>query len=213
MVQSVQTSNHRFITYCMDVSKLRSNKPLLIFVLLLVFIPVITFLASKVMNIQKTTSVVNENPLETQPKITPSVKRVELYFTQSGTTTPVTNLSTKVGSTIVLNLYANTPLGINGVDITLEPQQGLILETIAEGTDVTQFSTPLFNDIKIQRFAKITFDAPTQTGLVHIATFTFRAQTIGEGKITVKNALFTTLEISKFTLLSDLPSVSYTITR
>ncbi|GEM_PF-4340494 len=125
------------------------------------------------------------------PTTIPVTGGLPVYFTKSGTTTLINNLSVSGSSSIDLYVDAGTT-NLNGFDITITTSKtsgGLVISKLTEGKDAASFSTKIFGDITDTghnlRFAKVsTNTSGTITGKLLLGTISLSTTaTSGDGQI------------------------------
>lgn len=128
----------------------------------------------------------------------PQTTSPALYYTRSGDTMPLGQLTLSPGEQVPVLLCLNTgPTNVNGFDVTLDFGSGLTINSIADGADVHRFNTEVFKTIDNQshtfRFTKVSTDLNAAIpSRLHLATLLFSAGSVGAGgRLALVKALIT----------------------
>lgn len=141
---------------------------------------------------------------------------ISLYFTNTTSAAPITQIALVPGQTTQVVLYINSASNINAFDISVKAGSNAQITQATEGEDASQFSSLFTKNIDSQnnvvQFAKGNIDTTkTIRGTLKLLTITLTPSgTQGAGTVDVINALITAPS-NPDGINPTKPSISYTI--
>ncbi|MDO8460929.1 MAG: hypothetical protein Q7S38_00640 [bacterium] len=186
------------------------NKKLLFLAILLVMIPLTVYVAQKQQEVRQRASE----------------GQTSLFFTEAGSTAPITQLALPPNQQKTLSVYLDTTgNAVSGFDFIIafeDSSRNLTLGNLTEGADASKFPTrvspdnPVNTGSNTMRLGKVTREQTVISGVLHLANITFTAGTSGTGTIAITYAEAvpagggTALSVSKSSLAYAITSTAST---